>query len=210
MFTAGFAEIGRTAGDAGSASSRSAWRRHQAVAAELPRPLQHARRPYPDLQLVPRGGSDCRPVARHGDAIGRVGTHLLALTARRGIQVGVWLSTGNEADVSVADGISFLADDPDTTAIAAMSSRSRMARNSLQRSRVPVPRQAGHRDEGRRLGDRRRGGGLAHRFPRRQRRGPMTRHWRQLGVERARPRRIWSRSPMPAPAVGCALAAPAS
>jgi len=49
---------------------------------------------------------------------GAFGTHLLALTARRGIAVGVWLSTGNEADVSVADGISFLADDPDTKAIA--------------------------------------------------------------------------------------------
>jgi acetate---CoA ligase (ADP-forming) len=49
---------------------------------------------------------------------GAFGTHLLALTARRGIQVGVWMSTGNEADVAVADGISFLADDPDTTAIA--------------------------------------------------------------------------------------------
>ena len=49
---------------------------------------------------------------------GAFGTHLLALAARRGIQVGVWLSTGNEADVAVADGISFLADDPDTTAIA--------------------------------------------------------------------------------------------
>src|SRR5689334_14260058 len=49
---------------------------------------------------------------------GAFGTHLLALAARRGIQVGVWLSTGNEADVSVADGISFLADDPDTSAIA--------------------------------------------------------------------------------------------
>ncbi|HEX3953856.1 MAG TPA: acetate--CoA ligase family protein [Stellaceae bacterium] len=49
---------------------------------------------------------------------GAFGTHLLALTARRGIQVGVWMSTGNEADVSVADGISFLADDPETKAIA--------------------------------------------------------------------------------------------
>ncbi len=49
---------------------------------------------------------------------GAFGTHLLALTARRGIQVGVWMSTGNEADVAVADGISFLADDPDTRAIA--------------------------------------------------------------------------------------------
>ncbi len=49
---------------------------------------------------------------------GAFGTHLLALTARRGIAVGVWMSTGNEADVQVADGISFLADDPDTVAIA--------------------------------------------------------------------------------------------
>src|SRR5439155_2236223 len=49
---------------------------------------------------------------------GAFGTHLLALTARRGISVGVWLSTGNEADVAVADGISFMADDPETMAIA--------------------------------------------------------------------------------------------
>ena len=49
---------------------------------------------------------------------GAFGTHLLALAARRGIQVGLWISTGNEADVDVADGISYLADDPETTAIA--------------------------------------------------------------------------------------------
>jgi acyl-CoA synthetase (NDP forming) len=49
---------------------------------------------------------------------GAFGTHLLALTARRGISVGVWMSTGNEAEVQVADGISFLADDPETRAIA--------------------------------------------------------------------------------------------
>lgn len=49
---------------------------------------------------------------------GAFGTHLLALTARRGIAVGMWMSTGNEADVAVADGISFLADDPETVAIA--------------------------------------------------------------------------------------------
>src|SRR6202048_5020923 len=49
---------------------------------------------------------------------GAFGTHLLALAARRGIQVGVWMSTGNDADVAVADGISFMADDPETRAIA--------------------------------------------------------------------------------------------
>jgi acetate---CoA ligase (ADP-forming) len=49
---------------------------------------------------------------------GAFGTHLLALAKRRGILSGVWISTGNEADIQVADGISFLADDPETAAIA--------------------------------------------------------------------------------------------
>jgi acyl-CoA synthetase (NDP forming) len=49
---------------------------------------------------------------------GAFGTHLLALAARRNLRVGVWLSTGNEADVQVADGISFLARDEATEAIA--------------------------------------------------------------------------------------------
>jgi acetate---CoA ligase (ADP-forming) len=47
-----------------------------------------------------------------------LGTHLLALAKRRGILSEVWISTGNEADIQVADGISFLADDPQTEAIA--------------------------------------------------------------------------------------------
>jgi acetate---CoA ligase (ADP-forming) len=49
---------------------------------------------------------------------GAFGTHLLALAKRRGILSGLWISTGNEADIQVADGISFLADDPETEAIA--------------------------------------------------------------------------------------------
>jgi acyl-CoA synthetase (NDP forming) len=49
---------------------------------------------------------------------GAFGTHLLALAKRRGILSGVWISTGNEVDIQVADGISFLADDPQTEAIA--------------------------------------------------------------------------------------------
>jgi acetate---CoA ligase (ADP-forming) len=49
---------------------------------------------------------------------GAFGTHLLALAKRRGILSGVWISTGNEADIQVADGISFLAEDPETEAIA--------------------------------------------------------------------------------------------
>jgi acyl-CoA synthetase (NDP forming) len=49
---------------------------------------------------------------------GAFGTHLLALAKRRSLLSGVWISTGNEADIQVADGISFLADDPETEAIA--------------------------------------------------------------------------------------------
>jgi acyl-CoA synthetase (NDP forming) len=49
---------------------------------------------------------------------GAFGTHLLALAKRRGIFTGIWISTGNEADIQVADGISFLAEDPETEAIA--------------------------------------------------------------------------------------------
>jgi acetate---CoA ligase (ADP-forming) len=49
---------------------------------------------------------------------GAFGTHLLALAKRRGILSGIWISTGNEADIQVADGISFLAEDPKTEAIA--------------------------------------------------------------------------------------------
>jgi acetate---CoA ligase (ADP-forming) len=49
---------------------------------------------------------------------GAFGTHLLALAKRRALLTGLWISTGNEADIQVADGISFLADDPETAAIA--------------------------------------------------------------------------------------------
>jgi acyl-CoA synthetase (NDP forming) len=48
---------------------------------------------------------------------GAFGTHRLALAKRRGILTGLWISTGNEADIQVADGISFLAEDPETEAI---------------------------------------------------------------------------------------------
>jgi acyl-CoA synthetase (NDP forming) len=49
---------------------------------------------------------------------GAFGTHLLALLQRRGLAAGLWISTGNEADFEVADGIAYLADDPETLAIA--------------------------------------------------------------------------------------------
>jgi acetate---CoA ligase (ADP-forming) len=119
MFTAGFAEIGaegramqeritRTARDGGirlcGPNCLGLFNMRTGHTATFSSFLEEGPTPAGPLGMVTQSGA--------------FGTHLLALTARRGIQVGVWLSTGNEADVSVADGISFLADDPDTTAIA--------------------------------------------------------------------------------------------
>ena len=166
----------RSAPRAGSCRSASPQiareQRDPAVRPQLPRPLQHADRPYPDLQLVSRGGADPGGAARHGDAIGRVrDASPGADGAPRHLGRGV-ASTGNEADVSVADGISFLADDPDTTAIACYVEAIKDGAAFAEAVGAgPRQRQAGHRDEGRRLDGRRRRGGFAHRFPGRQRRG---------------------------------------
>ena len=59
MFTAGFAEIGAE----GRALQEHdhpdrARQRHPPLRPELPRPLQHADRPHPDLLVVPRGRAD--------------------------------------------------------------------------------------------------------------------------------------------------------
>ena len=62
----------RGARDADPHHADRARRRHQAVRPELPRPVQHAHRPYADLQLVSGGGADPGRAARHGHAIGRV------------------------------------------------------------------------------------------------------------------------------------------
>ncbi|MGH7037990.1 MAG: acetate--CoA ligase family protein [Stellaceae bacterium] len=74
---------------------------------------------------------------------GAFGTHLLALARRRGIDVGIWVSTGNEADIQVADGISFLADDPETVAIAcymeAIKDRDRFAAAAARARRNGKP-----------------------------------------------------------------------
>ena len=119
MFTAGFAEIG--------AEGRAMQQRITAIARDnairLCGPnclglfnmrLGHTATFSSFLEEGPTPAGPLGMVTQSG----AFGTHLLALTARRGLAVGVWLSTGNEADVAVADGISFMADDPDTKAIA--------------------------------------------------------------------------------------------
>ncbi len=119
MFTAGFAEIG----EEGRAMQTRISEIAQAAGIRLCGPnclgLFNMRIGHTPTfsSFLEEGPTPAGPLGMVTQS-GAFGTHLLALTARRGIQVGVWLSTGNEADVSVADGISFMADDPDTTAIA--------------------------------------------------------------------------------------------
>jgi len=48
---------------------------------------------------------------------GAVGSELFALLRRRGLNTGIWITTGNEADVDLADAIAYLADHADTRII---------------------------------------------------------------------------------------------
>jgi acyl-CoA synthetase (NDP forming) len=48
---------------------------------------------------------------------GNVGAYVLMLARERGIGISRWMSTGNEADIEIADGIAWLARDPGTRVI---------------------------------------------------------------------------------------------
>jgi len=48
---------------------------------------------------------------------GAVGSELFNLLRRRGLNTGVWITTGNEADVDLADAVAYLADDAETRII---------------------------------------------------------------------------------------------
>jgi len=204
MFTAGFAEIGP---EGRVMQERiieiGPWRRHQAVRAELPRPLQHARRPYPDLQLVPRGGSDAGRSARHGDAIGRVRDASIGIDrAPRHPGRGV-AQHGNEADVSVADGISFLADDPDTTAIACYVEQ--IKDGAQFAAAVARARANGKPVIAMKVGGSEIGAAAAARtpLPSPAATRSMTRHCASSASSAPNPGGFGRESPMPAPAVGC-------
>lgn len=50
---------------------------------------------------------------------GAIGVHIMVLLRERGLGVSKWVTTGNQADIEVADCIDFLADDPATEVIVA-------------------------------------------------------------------------------------------
>lgn len=75
---------------------------------------------------------------------GAIGGHCVALAMDRGFAFDPWLTTGNEADVDVADGIGYFASQPEVTAIAvylegsASGTRLRTALQMAQRTGTPV------------------------------------------------------------------------
>jgi len=75
---------------------------------------------------------------------GAFGSHLFVLARQRGIGLSAWITTGNEADVDVADAIHFFAEDPDTHVIAAyaegLKERERLfaALEAARRARKPI------------------------------------------------------------------------
>ena len=50
---------------------------------------------------------------------GAYGSHVFHLMRQKGVETGIWITTGNEADVDVADAIAYLAADDDTKVIVA-------------------------------------------------------------------------------------------
>jgi acyl-CoA synthetase (NDP forming) len=133
MFTAGFAEIGAEGAAMQQRLAEMAWAGGVRLCGPNCLGLFNLRTGH-----TPTFGSYLEEGPQRPGPLGMVtqsgafGTHLLALAKRRGILSGLWVSTGNEADIQVADGISFLADDPETEAIAcyieAIKDRDRFAK----------------------------------------------------------------------------------
>jgi acyl-CoA synthetase (NDP forming) len=120
VFTAGFAEVGA---DGAAAQRRLAARAREAgmrlVGPNCLGVMNCREQMYATFSPAPGIG-----VARPG-AIGLVsqsgafGAYAYSLARERGVGLSVWASTGNEADVQVADVIAWMARDPHTTVIMA-------------------------------------------------------------------------------------------
>jgi acyl-CoA synthetase (NDP forming) len=68
---------------------------------------------------------------------GAVGSELFSHLRRRGLATGTWITTGNEADVDVADAIAFLVEDATTEVVVAYAEgvgRGRAFRTALERA----------------------------------------------------------------------------
>ena len=120
LFTAGFAEVGA----AGEAAQRRITEKVRAAGIRLVGPnclgvmnvhssAYATFSPAPGIGLVKPGSIGI--VSQSG----AFGAYAFTLARERGIGMSVWVSTGNEADVQVADAIAWMARDPGTKVIMA-------------------------------------------------------------------------------------------
>jgi acetate---CoA ligase (ADP-forming) len=118
IFTAGFAEIGAE----GAALQAELAARARALGVRLLGPnclgMFHAAIGHcPTFSSALQNGMPEPGRVGFVTQSGAYGTHLLELARERRIGVNYWVSTGNEADVGVAEVIGFLVDDPGTDVI---------------------------------------------------------------------------------------------
>ena len=100
---------------------------------------------------------------------GAYGTHIFAAARDRRMGTPLCVTTGNEADVTLAEVIRFLVDDPETDVIAAYAEGIRDAPALLDAFAAARRGEEARRDdEGRAQRDRRRGGAIAYRLARRR------------------------------------------
>lgn len=120
LFSAGYAEVG----PAGEAAQHRLAARARAAGIRMIGPnclglMNLARHVYATFTPALRSGK-----ARSGrigliSQSGAFGAYAYAMARERGVGLSLWITTGNEADVQVADGVAWMAQDPGTDVIMA-------------------------------------------------------------------------------------------
>lgn len=118
VFSAGFAELG----EAGRESQQALVRRCRALGLRLLGPnclgvfnaaIGHTATFGSFLQQMPSRNGRIALVSQSG----AYASYLFSMAAERGIEIGQWVTTGNEADITIAEVIDHMAGDPAVTAI---------------------------------------------------------------------------------------------
>lgn len=120
LFSSGYAETGSD----GTAAQQALARRAQEAGIRLIGPnclgfMRPGHQVYATFSPAPGGGL-VRP-GRIGmvSQSGAFGAYAYSLARERGLGLSLWATTGNEADVQLADGLAWLAQDPETDVIMA-------------------------------------------------------------------------------------------
>ncbi len=120
LFSSGFAEIG----DVGRRAQDEITRLARASGMRILGPnclglMSGVSNVYATFSPVPQSGVARRGVIGLASQSGAFGAYAYALARDRGLGLSHWITTGNEADVELADAIAFYAGDPDTEVVLA-------------------------------------------------------------------------------------------